>query len=99
AKDYTREDPALTLDQARLDAFVDLALANVTVKTTVTLGVPVVTSAYARTGDAPVGLRDPEAPPPGDAEGGWPDNGGRGDLDTGYSGPGALPRRVPDWVA
>lgn len=105
AKDYIREDPALTLDQARLDAFVDLALANVTVKTTVTLGVPVVTSAYARTGDAPVELRDPEAPPPGDAEGACPDNAmtrttsGRGDLDTGYSGPGALPRRVPDWAA
>src|SRR5690606_15698741 len=93
AKDYVREDPSLTLDQARRDAFVDLALANVTVKTTLTLGVPVATSAYARTGEAPVDLRDPEAPPPGDAESDSADDAsGAGGLDTGYTGPGRVPR-------
>ena len=71
ARDYLRDDPALTMDQARLDAFVDLALANVTVRTSVTLGLPVVTSAYARTGEAPVEPRDPQAPPPGDPEASW----------------------------
>jgi len=58
AKDYQALDETLTLDQARLDAFVDLALANVTVTTNVTLGIPVVTSAYARTGQAPTDLLD-----------------------------------------
>lgn len=53
AKDYQQLHPELSLDQARLDAFVDLALANVTVTTHLTLGVPVVTTAYARTGTAP----------------------------------------------
>lgn len=68
AREQVRENPELTMDQARLDAFVDLALSNVDVRTRVTLGVPVVTSAYTRTGDAPVELRDPEAPPPGDPD-------------------------------
>ena len=108
AKDYLRDDPALTLDQARLDAFVDLALANVTVRTTVTLGIPVVTSAYARTGEAPVEPCDPQAPPPG----GWePDSEGacaspgdgrarsRDDRDEGHAASGVSPRRVPDWAA
>ena len=66
AREQVRENPELTMDQARLDAFVDLALSNVDVRTQVTLGVPVVTSAYARTGEAPVALRDPEAPAPGE---------------------------------
>ena len=37
------KDPALTLDQARADAFIDLLLTNVTVTATVTLGIPVIT--------------------------------------------------------
>ncbi|MCA1780717.1 MAG: HNH endonuclease [Intrasporangiaceae bacterium] len=61
AKEYQGLHPELTLDQARLDAFVDLALANVTVTTHVTLGIPMVTSAYARTGEAPTDLLDEPA--------------------------------------
>ena len=109
AKDYLRNDPALTMDQARLDAFVDLALANVTVRTTVTLGIPVVTSAYARTGEAPVEPRDPQAPPPG----GWesdgehpasPDDGEPAtspgvDHEGGHPGRGAPGTEVPEWAA
>lgn len=64
AKEYIALDPALTLDQARCDAFVDLVLSDVTVTTHVTLGVPVVTSAYAATGEAPVPAPDPEDPGP-----------------------------------
>ena len=62
AKEYQAADPGLSLDQARLDAFVDLALAEVTVTTHLTLGIPVVTSAYARTGEAPTDLLDEPAP-------------------------------------
>jgi hypothetical protein len=53
ARDYQLDDPTLSLDQARADAFVDLALANVTVTATVTLGVPVVTSGTGDLGDNP----------------------------------------------
>lgn len=98
AKDYRRERPELSLDQARLDAFVDLALANVTISTSVTLGVPVVTSAYARTGEAPIDLRDPEAPPPGshddEAAGYEP-----ADQPSAEDSVGTLPLKVPDWAA
>src|SRR5690606_38408508 len=73
---------------------------NVTVKTKVTLGMPVVTSAYARTGEAPVELRDPEAPPPGEEREEHEDGGGvPGDCDSGYTGPGPAPRMVPEWAA
>lgn len=40
---YARKDPALTIDQARADAFADLLLTNVTVTAKVTLGIPVIT--------------------------------------------------------
>ena len=40
---YTTKDPALTLDQARADAFIDLLLTNVTVTAKLTLGIPVIT--------------------------------------------------------
>ena len=40
---YADQDPGLTLDQARADAFLDLLLTNVTVTAKVTLGIPVIT--------------------------------------------------------
>ena len=43
ADTYTSEDPDLTLDQARADAFIDLLLTNVTVTAKITLGIPVLT--------------------------------------------------------
>ncbi|MGA8047826.1 MAG: DUF222 domain-containing protein [Dermatophilaceae bacterium] len=52
AKDYQELDPSLTIDQARADAFVDLLLADVDVRASVTLGIPVVTSATSAVGDA-----------------------------------------------
>lgn len=51
-KQYQELDPALTLDQARADAFVDLVLADVEVRAAVTLGMPIVTSAVSAVGDA-----------------------------------------------
>ena len=42
-EEYAGKDPALTLDQARADAFIDLLLTNVTVTTKLTLGIPVIT--------------------------------------------------------
>lgn len=100
AKDYRRQSPELSLDQARLDAFVDLALSNVTVRTTVTLGVPVVTSAYARTGEAPVQLRDPQAPRPGEDHPDWDCHPGCDcSEDSNDDSPRSAPRRVPDWAA
>lgn len=51
-KQYQHLDPALTADQARADAFVDLVLADVEVRASVTLGMPVVTSAASAVGDA-----------------------------------------------
>jgi hypothetical protein len=46
---YATKDPELTLDQARADALIDLLLTNVTVTTTVTLGIPVLTGPDAQT--------------------------------------------------
>ena len=43
ADQYASKDPALTVDQARADAFADLLLTNVTVTAKVTLGIPVIT--------------------------------------------------------
>lgn len=51
-KQYRDLEPALTADQARADAFVDLVLADVEVRAAVTLGMPVVTSASSAVGDA-----------------------------------------------
>ena len=42
-QEYASKDPALSLDQARADAFMDLLLTNVTVTTKLTLGIPVIT--------------------------------------------------------
>ena len=44
ADTYGEEDPSLTVDQARADAFVDLLLGNVQVHAKVTLGIPVITT-------------------------------------------------------
>jgi Domain of unknown function (DUF222) len=49
ADDYTSNDPALTQDQARADALIDLLLTNVTVTTHLTLGIPVITGPGADT--------------------------------------------------
>ena len=51
-KQYQQLDPSLTADQARADAFVDLILADVDVRASLTLGMPVVTSAASAVGDA-----------------------------------------------
>ena len=45
---YARNDPDLTLDQARADALMDLLLTNVNVTATVTLGIPILTGPDAR---------------------------------------------------
>ena len=42
-QEYAGKDPALSLDQARADAFMDLLLTNVTVTAKLTLGIPVIT--------------------------------------------------------
>ena len=42
-EEYAGKDPALSLDQARADAFMDLLLTNVTVTAKLTLGIPVIT--------------------------------------------------------
>jgi hypothetical protein len=52
AKDYQELDPTLTIDQARADAFVDLLLADVEVRASITLGIPVVTSRTSAAGEA-----------------------------------------------
>jgi hypothetical protein len=52
-KEYQGDNPELSLDQARADAFVDLALANVHVTTTVNLGVTVLPSTTTALGDNP----------------------------------------------
>ncbi len=43
ADQYASKDPELTVDQARADALIDLLLTNVTITTTLTLGIPVIT--------------------------------------------------------
>ena len=53
AKDFQADNPELSLDQARADAFVDLALANVHVTTTVNLGVSVLPSTSTTLGENP----------------------------------------------
>jgi hypothetical protein len=52
ARDYQQDDPALTVDQARADAFIDLALANVTVAARVDLGLPVVAASGSALGES-----------------------------------------------
>jgi hypothetical protein len=52
-KQYQGDNPDLSIDQARADAFVDLALANVHVTTTVNLGVTVLPSTTTALGDNP----------------------------------------------
>ena len=47
--EYAEQDEALTLDQARADAFADLLLRNVTVTAKVTLGIPVITDTTPET--------------------------------------------------
>ena len=46
---YTNDDPDLSADQARADAFLDLLLTNVTVTAHLTLGIPVLTGPDADT--------------------------------------------------
>jgi len=53
ARGYQADNPQLSADQARADAFVDLAFANVQVTTHVNLGVPVLSSDSTDLGDNP----------------------------------------------
>ena len=48
ATTYSAQDPALTPDQARADAFLDLVLSNVDVRATVMIGLPVITNPATR---------------------------------------------------
>ncbi len=51
AKTYLAQDPSLNIDQARADAFVDLALGGVDVQVRLNIGVPVVPSPFTELGD------------------------------------------------
>ncbi len=67
ADSYAEKDPALTVDQARADALLDLVLTNVDVIAKVTIGIPVITGAeggLAR--DAAVAQRVAEGGAPAD---------------------------------
>ena len=64
ALDYQQADPALSVDQARADAMVDLLLQQVTVSAEVTLGVPVVTASADTQGDTPSPTTDAEGTGP-----------------------------------
>ncbi len=59
---YAADDPTITTDQARADAFLDLLLTNVTVTASVTLGIPVITTTGAGPGVG--GFRDDASDPP-----------------------------------
>lgn len=87
AAQYLELHPELTMDQARADAFVDLVLADVDVRASLTLGMPIVTSSASAAGHAHE--REPEAEEPErDLVGPDPD----------YAGPGVAPDRIPDWM-
>lgn len=106
ATQYQELDPALTADQARADAFVDLVLADVDVRASVTLGMPVVTSAASAVGEAhereeqsPREQAPAQGPSPVGGEPPWPPI--ERELcgpDPGYDGPGTAPDRIPDWM-
>ncbi len=72
ARDYQVADPGLSIDAARADAMVDLLLARVTVTASVTLGIPVLTTADPD-------QCDPLAPAP-DSDDSDPDPSDRGDA-------------------
>lgn len=98
-KQYQELDPALTIDQARADAFVDLVLADVEVRATVTLGMPVVTSSASAVGDAHQregADADGHAQEPTEAQ--EPIERDLCGPDDGYDGPGTAPDRIPDWM-
>ncbi len=72
AGEYQQDDPTLSVDQARADAFIDLALANVSVTARVDLGLPVVGSQSSALGEcvpAPVAESDvPTVPEDSDSD-------------------------------
>lgn len=51
ARTYLAEDASLTMDQARADAFVDLALGGVDLQVRLEIGVPVVPTPFTELGD------------------------------------------------
>ncbi len=64
ADTYAEKDPALTVDQARADALLDLVLTNVDVVAKVTIGIPVITGADGEAArDAAVAAREAEGSP------------------------------------
>ena len=67
-EEYAGKDPALTVDQARADAFIDLLLTNVTVTTKVTLGIPVITGPDGDTARAAAMTDQPSEGPTGEGE-------------------------------
>lgn len=100
AAQYVELDPTLALDQARADAFVDLVLADVDVRASLTLGMPVVNSTAAATGDAHDSA-PPAEPLEDPADGGepWePEYREPVGPDAAYTGPGTAPDRIPDWM-
>ena len=81
--EYAGKDPALTQDQARADAFMDLLLTNVTVTTKVTLGIPVITGPDAdHARDAAAGEGASESLTGGEADPTCATNAGSSDADT-----------------
>ena len=59
---YAADDPTITTDQARADAFLDLLLTNATVTASVTLGIPVITTSDAASGLGPSEDGDDDRP-------------------------------------
>ena len=82
-EEYAGKDPALSLDQARADAFMDLLLTNVTVTTKLTLGIPVITGPDAdHARDTAAGERASESQTSGEADATCATNAGSSDGDT-----------------
>jgi hypothetical protein len=91
---YATKDPELTLDQARADALVDLLLTNVTVTTTVTLGIPVLTGPDAQTArDTAIAEHEAEK-----STSSARTKDSAGVADTATTCPGATDVNDPNWV-
>ena len=97
-----RKDPALTTDQARADALVDLLLTNVTITTKLTLGIPVITGPQGDTArDTAIAEYTAENPTTGsDAPHGTRDQrpGRHGRTSTAATCPATPDSTDPGWV-
>ena len=95
-----QKDPALTTDQARADALVDLLLTNVTITTNVTLGIPVITGPDGHTArDTAIAEYTAENPTTGsDADGTGSDLDSTGSDLTAVACPATPDSTDPGWV-